>query len=133
MTEFSKIELPSNKKFGYFFTFIFAVLATYFTWVDSVLLAKSLAVLSASFLLITLISPQILLPLNKLWMRFGLLIGMIISPIVLALIFYGIFTPYALVMRLFGRDELDLRLKKAETSWKIRSQEMPQTNFKQQF
>ena len=129
----SDIELPSNKKFGFFFTFIFAVAATYFFFLDSSLWAQGFAITSALVLLITLVNPQLLLPFNKLWMRFGLLLGMIISPILLGLIFFGLFTPYGLVMKLFGRDELRLRLKKAKTHWKIRSQGIPQTDFTQQF
>jgi hypothetical protein len=86
-----------------------------------------------AFLLVTLIKSDALLPLNKLWMRFGLLLSMIVSPIVLGVIFFGLFTPYALIMRIFGRDELRLKIKKGETHWKSRSQTMPQTDFTQQF
>ena len=130
---FLEIELPSNKKFGFFFTSIFALAAIYFLYVDSIFWSQSLVITAVSFLLITVLNSDLLLPLNKLWMRFGLLLGMIVSPIVLGLIFFGLFTPYGLVMRLFGRDELRLRLSNTKTHWKIRSQTMPQTDFTQQF
>jgi len=66
-------------------------------------------------------------------MRFGLLLGMIVSPIVLGLIFFALFTPIALFMRLFGRDELRLRLREKSTHW-VRREETTQTNsFKHQF
>ena len=71
--------------------------------------------------------------INKLWMQFGYLIGMIISPIILAIIFFALVTPYSLVMRIFGRDELRLKLLKRDSYWKSREQIVPQTNFKQQF
>ena len=83
--------------------------------------------------LITLINERALLPLNKLWMRFGQLIGIIISPIILGIIFFGIFTPYSLLMRLFGRDELQLKFGKRESYWKLRNQSIPLTNFRKQF
>jgi hypothetical protein len=66
-------------------------------------------------------------------MRFGLLLGMIIGPIVLGIIFFGLFTPYGVVMRILGRDELRLKLVKTKSNWILRSTTSSQTNFKQQF
>ena len=131
---FSDIELPSNKKFGFFFTFVFAILAFYFLFIDSILWAQALAILAVFFLLITVIIPQVLLPLNKLWMRLGLLLGMIVSPIVLGIIFFGLVTPYGVVMRMFGRDELRLNFKNKKTHWKERDPKIDKYNsFKNQF
>ena len=65
----------------------------------------------------TVIKAETLLPLNKLWVHFGLLLGMIVSPIVLGFIFFGIFAPISIVTRLFGRDELRLRFKKKTSHW----------------
>ena len=132
--KFSDIELPSNKKFGFFFTFVFAILAFYFLFIDSILWAQALAILAVLFLLITVIIPQVLLPLNKLWMRLGLLLGMIVSPIVLGIIFFGLVTPYGVVMRMFGRDELRLNFKNKKTHWKERDPKIDKYNsFKNQF
>ena len=66
-------------------------------------------------------------------MSFGLLLGKIISPIVLGVIFFGLITPYGLVLRLVGRDELKLKLIKKKSHWINRSKEFEKTNFKQQF
>ena len=107
----TKIELPSNRKFGFFFTFIFLIIASYFFLSDSILISYTFFAFALVLLLITFFNENALLPLNKLWMRFGQLIGMIISPIVLGTIFFVIFTPYGLVMRLLGRDELRLKLE----------------------
>ena len=131
--KFSDIELPSNKKFGFFFTFVFAILAFYFLFIDSILWAQALAVLAVLFLLITVIIPQVLLPLNKLWMRLGLLLGMIVSPIVLGIIFFGLVTPYGVVMRMFGRDELRLKFTKKSSHWISRSESIKSDSFKNQF
>ena len=129
----SDIELPSNKKFGFFCTFVFAILAFYFLFIDSILWAQALAILAAFFLLITVIIPQVLLPLNKLWMRLGLLLGMIVSPIVLGIIFFGLVTPYGVVMRMFGRDELRLKFTKKSSHWISRSESIKSDSFKNQF
>ena len=130
---FSDVKLPSNKKFGLFFTFVFSLSSTYFYKATNVSWAYTCGAASLIFLFCTLVKDSILLPLNKLWMRFGLLISMIVSPIVLGIIFFGLVTPYALVMKMFGRDELRLKIKKNQTNWKKRSQIKPQTDFTKQF
>ena len=129
----SDIELPSNKKFSFFCTFVFAILAFYFLFIDSILWAQALAILAVLFLLITVTIPQVLLPLNKLWMRFGLLLGMIVSPIVLGIIFFGLVTPYGVVMGMFGRDELRLKFTKKSSHWISRSESIKSDSFKNQF
>ena len=129
----SDIELPSNSKFGFFFTFIFAVVTAYFFTVENLKWAYVFIATALLFLLITLVNDKILLPLNKLWMRFGLLLGIIISPIVLGIIFFGLITPYGLIMRLFRRDELRLHKRTIETNWISRSQDKSQTDFTKQF
>ena len=66
-------------------------------------------------------------------MKFGILLGMIVSPIVMGLIFFGLFTPIAMLMRLFGRDELRLSLKKKKTHWINRKSLKEFDLFKKQF
>ena len=117
----SELELPTNKKFGFFFTAIFLIATSYFYINNaSSSVVITLGVIGLSFLVATLVNPDVLLPLNKLWMRFGLLLGMIISPIVMGIIFFGLFTPMSLTMRLFRRDELRLRFKNKKTHWILR-------------
>ena len=131
---FSEIELPSNRKFGFFFTAIFTFISLYFFYQASNQIASIFLIIATIFLAMTLFKAEGLLPLNKLWMRFGLLLGMIISPIVLGILFFGLFTPISLVTRLFGRDELRLKLAKRESHWKKRSVDQIQTEtFKNQF
>ena len=130
----SEIELPSNRKFGFFFSSVFLAASAYFYIGESATFTYSLATLGILFLAITLIKADTLHPLNKLWMRFGLLLGMVVSPIVLGIIFFGLFTPFSLVMRLFGRDELRLRFKQKSSYWIPRSSTNTQTDsFKNQF
>ena len=117
----SELQLPTNKKFGFFFAAVFLVATTYFYINNaSSSVVSTLSVVGLTFLVATLVNPDVLLPLNKLWMRFGLLLGMIISPIVMGIIFFGLFTPMSLTMRLFRRDELRLRFKNKKTHWILR-------------
>jgi len=117
----SELQLPTNKKFGFFFAAVFLVATTYFYINNaSYSVVSTLGVVGLSFLVATLVNPDVLLPLNRLWMRFGLLLGMIISPVVMGIIFFGLFTPMSLTMRLFRRDELRLRFKNKKTHWILR-------------
>ena len=130
----SEVELPTNRKFGFFFTAVFALAGGYFLYENSVVVAYIFLVLTAAFFLVTMIKADFLLPLNKLWMHFGLLLGKIVSPIVLGVIFFGLFTPIALVMRIVGRDELRLKVKKLPSFWKPREENtLSSTRFKNQF
>ena len=129
----SEIQLPSNKKFGFFFAFVFAIAAAYLFNFSNMIWAYISAGTSFIFLVITLVRDELLLPLNKLWMRFGLLLGIIVSPIVLGVIFFGLFTPIALIMRLSGRDELSLKFSKKPSHWILRSETIKSESFKQQF
>ena len=131
--KFSEIELPSNRKFGFFFTFVFAAAAAYFFYAANITWTYVFVTAALIFLLITLIKSDVLLPLNKLWMRFGLLLGMIVSPIVLGIIFFGLFTPIAILMRLSGRDELRLRFSHKVSHWITRSEPIKSESFKNQF
>ncbi len=130
---FSDIELPSNQKFGFFFTAIFIIAALFSFYIDHTNWFITLSIIGISFFIITIINSDILLPLNKLWMRFGVLLGMIISPIVMGVIFFGIFTPMAIFMRFFGRDELSLRVKTKTSHWINRKTENRTNFFKNQF
>ena len=67
-------------------------------------------------------------------MRFGFILGMIVNPIVLGIIFFLTFTPISLIMRLFRRDELRLKIKKRSSHWKDRKEQNANIDlFKQQF
>ena len=129
----NNIELPSNRKFGLFFTFIFGLCACYFFYINTLTYAYAFIGTSIAFFLVSMLISDILLPLNKLWMSFGLLLGMIVSPIVLGLIFFGIFTPTALLMKLFRRDELRLKFKNKKSHWIARNQPIELMSFKRQF
>jgi polyferredoxin len=132
--ELHNIKLPSNRKFGLFFTAVFALIGTYLILRESATLSYISFTLSFLFLTITLVNANLLLPLNRLWMKLGLFLGMLIRPIVLGVIFFGLFTPISLLMKFFGRDELLLKTKDRESYWKVRYTDATQSEaFKRQF
>ncbi len=130
---FSQIKLPSNKKFGFFFMVIFCISALIFFIFNFLIFGYLFLFLSILLLLITLMKPDTLLPFNRLWMRFGFLLGMIIQPIILALLFFILFTPIAFLFRIIGRDELRLKLTKKNTYWINRDRSIYSNSFKNQF
>ncbi|MDG1820055.1 MAG: SxtJ family membrane protein [Porticoccaceae bacterium] len=129
----AQVELPSNKKFGFFFTVVFAIATGYFYLNGTLTWVYVFAATALIFLLITIVKADALLPLNKLWMQFGLLLSKIVSPIVFGIIFFGLFTPIAILMRLWGRDELRLKFKRKTSHWISRSEPIQADSFKQQF
>ena len=127
-------ELPSNRLFGYFFAGIFVAVGTYLS-IKSLFSAGTILILLAMALAVTAVfKPDRLLPLNRLWMKFGALLGIVVSPIVMGLIYFGLFTPMGIVMRLFKRDELRLKIQSRRTYWKSRSRQIRDSStFKKQF
>lgn len=110
--------LPSNRRFGALFTLVFALLAAYGAYKGwSRVATGGLGVIAAIFALLSTIAPARLEPLNRLWFKFGMLLGRIVSPIVLGLIFFLLITPVAMLGRAFGRDELKLRKRVADSYW----------------
>jgi hypothetical protein len=130
---FNQVKLPSNRKFGFFFTAVFLIASFYSYYVNSELIFYTLSTIGGIFLIVTIINADTLLPLNKLWMKFGILLGMIISPIIMGIIFFGIFTPIAILMRLTGRDELRLRFIRKKSHWIHRKKIKEFDTFKKQF
>ena len=129
-----KFKLPSNKKFGIFFSAIFFSFGAYFFYKGNIATTYAFLLLSAAFSVLALFKADSLLPLNRLWMQFGLLLGMIVRPVLLGIIFFGLFTPIGILMRLFGRDELRLKLKEKPSNWIVREPSLIKNDaFKYQF
>lgn len=130
----SEMALPSDRKFGLFFFGVFVLAGLYFHHQSNVWPAYIFASLASLFLLLVWVRAQMLRPLNRAWMRLGYLLGLVVSPLVLGIIFFGLFTPMGLAMRAFGRDELRLRFKKKKTHWIARSvSPAASDSFKNQF
>ena len=123
-------KLPSNRSFGIVFFVVFLIIALWPFLKGDSLRFWSMAV-SLIFLILGLINSKIFTPLNKLWMKFGLLLGNIVSPIVMGIIFFGVVTPTGLLMKLFGKDILELKKNKKNTYWK--KKDNLNNNMKNQF
>ena len=126
------VKLPSNRKFGGVFTTFFIIAFCYFYYEGNLVMANCFGILASVFAVFTIFWSEALLPLNKTWIRFGLLLGTLISPIVLGILFFGMFTPIAIFTRLCGRDELSLQSNKKNTFWSSRDGSQPMS-FKHQF
>ena len=129
---FSEIKLPSNRKFGFFFTAIFLVITIYSYYINSELV-YIFSTICFVFLIVTILKANALLPLNKLWMRFGILLGIIVNPIIMGIIYFGIFTPIAIIMKLFGRDELRIKFINKKSYWINREDRKGYDHFKNQY
>ena len=127
--KFSINQLPSHKKFSYFFTMLFDLIALYLLSIEVNIISYGLSGMAFFFLFVTLLDANILLPLNKLWAYIGLLLGTIISPIVLGIIYLEIFTPVSLLMKLFRPDELSLKFEDKKTYWKSRELRLKRTIY----
>ena len=115
-----EIKISSNKSFGLVFFVIFIIIALWPLLNDGNIRIWSIIV-SIIFLTLGLLNSKILTPFNKLWMRFGVLLGSIVSPIVMGVVYFGIITPIGLIMKLFGKDVLNLKLdKNKKTYWTLK-------------
>jgi len=126
-----EIKLGSNRSFGIVFFIVFVLIATYPLLNQGEVRIWSL-IISFLFLFLGLLNSKILTPLNKLWFRFGLFLGKIISPIIMGVIFFLVVTPIGLLMRFFGKDVLNLKLNKKKSSYWIEKND-PKSKMKNQF
>ena len=106
----------SEKNFGILFFIVFLAIAFWPPLNGNDTRLWSLLV-SFIFLALSFLKPQLLSPLNLAWIKFGELLGRIIAPIVMALIFFFILTPLSLIIRLFGKDLLKLKISQKDTYW----------------
>lgn len=111
-------EASSDRSFGLVFTAFFLVVALLPLLHGHGVRLWALG-LAGVFLILALVTPKLLAPLNRLWTRFGMLLHQIVSPVALAVLFYGVVTPTGLLMRLAGKDPLRLRLDKSANSYWI--------------
>ena len=124
------IKIGSNRSFGFVFFVVFLLISIYPLLKDGDIRLWSL-IISLIFLFLGLLNSNLLSPLNKLWFKFGLLLGKIISPIIMGIIFFLVVTPIAGIMRLLKKDLLNLKFKENNTYWIDKSG--PKSKMKNQF
>ena len=125
-----KPKLGSNRSFGVVFFVVFLIISLWPLLNSGEIRIWSL-ILSIFFLILGLINSKILTPLNKLWFKFGIFLGNIISPIIMGLIYFIVVTPIALLLKVFGKDVIGLKRNKSNTYWKTK--EKYNTSMKNQF
>ena len=109
--------LPSNRSFGTLFVVFFGLLGASSWWRGGRIYLWAFG-LSALTLVVTLAKPEWLATANRAWMKLAELLNRVVSPIILGVMFYGLFTPIAWVMRRAGRDAMKRRLEPAaRTYW----------------
>jgi len=124
------IKISSNRSFGLVFFVVFLLISIYPLLHGQNLRFWSLIV-AIIFLALGLLNSKILTPLNKIWFKFGLLLGSIISPIIMSIIFFFVVTPISFVMKILGKDILNLKLNNNNTYWVEKSG--PKSKMKNQF
>lgn len=126
--------LPSNRFFGLFMSGACLVFLGVGYW-KSRSFNSVLVCLAFTFAVAALVYPKALHPLNRAWAALGYLLGKVMNPIVMAVIFFVVIVPMGILMRLLGKDPLSLRLNhEARSYWKVRSPPGPQgESLKQQF
>ena len=108
--------LPTNRNFGIVFFIVFLIVSVYPLFFEESIRIWSL-VLSMIFLILGIINSKLLTPLNKIWIKFGILLGRIVAPIVMFIIFFLIVTPTAYLLRIFGKDVLNIKKKDVQSYW----------------
>ena len=130
MRQNKEIKLPSNRSFGIVFFTVFLILSLY-PLVNSESIRIWLLIISIIFLVLGLLNSKILTPLNKLWFKFGILLGKIVSPFVMGVIFFLVVTPIAFIMRILRKDVLNLKYNKNKSYWIDKTG--PKSKMKNQF
>ena len=126
----NNVKISSNRSFGIVFFIVFLLIALYPVINNEEIRVWSLIV-SLIFLVLGLLNSKILNPLNQIWFKFGVLLGRIISPLIMAIIFFFVVTPIGLIMRTLGKDILNLRYNTKKTYWIEKTG--PKSKMKNQF
>ena len=124
------IKISSNRSFGIVFFIVFLLIALYpLTYSQDIRIWS--VIISLIFFVLGLFNSKILTPLNKLWFKFGIFLGKIISPIIMAIIFFLVVTPIGLLMRLLGKDLINLKYNNNKSYWI--EKKGPKSKMKNQF
>ena len=124
------VKISSNRNFGIVFFVVFLLIALYPLTYGGEIRIWSL-IISILFLILGLLNSKILAPLNKIWFKFGILLGKIVSPLIMGIIFFLVVTPIGFIMRLLGKDLLNLKYNKNKSYW-IEKKD-PKSKMKNQF
>jgi len=116
----SYTKISTNKSFGIVFFLFFLIVTIFPLFKDGNIRIWSL-ILAIIFLILGMLDSKFLTPLNKIWFKFGILLGSIVSPIVMGVVFFAIVTPTSLIMKVLGKNLLNLKKNNKKTYWIERS------------
>ena len=125
------IKISSNRSFGIVFFVVFLFIALYPVTYNEDIRIWSL-IISFIFIFLGLLNSKILTPLNKLWFKFGVILGKIVSPTIMGIIFFLVVTPIGLIMKVFRKDLLKLKYNKKDNTYWI-EKNGPKSKMKNQF
>ena len=112
-----KKEKIKNRGFGILFFFLFLLIGLYPIY-KGLTPNLYLVILSIPFLILGLINSKILTPLNKAWVKLGEILGLVIAPVVMVVIYFVVLTPISFIVRIFGKDLLGVKFsKKIQSYW----------------
>ena len=126
----NEVKIGSNRSFGIVFSIAFLLISLY-PLINGENLRLWSLIISIVFFVLGIINSNLLKPLNKLWFKFGLLLGKIISPFIMGMIFFVVVTPIAILMRLLRKDLLNLKFNKNNSYWIEKTG--PKSKMKNQF
>ena len=127
----NKIKISSNRNFGLVFFIVFLIVSTWPLTNEEPVRIWS-AIISSVFLILGLMNSKLLTPLNKLWFKFGTILGAIIAPIVMGVVFFLVITPIGLFMKIIGKDLLSIKYDKRKKTYWIK-RDAPIGTMKRQF
>jgi len=131
MLKKSKIKISSNRSFGIVFFVVFFVLGLY-PIISNGNINIYFLTTAILFLVLGLLNSKILYPLNYIWFKLGIFLGLVISPIVMGVIFFAVVTPTGLIMRLAGKDLLKKKFSKSKDTYWIKREKI-KNSMKRQF
>ena len=120
----------SNRNFAIVFASVFLIISLYPLLNDENIRTWPL-IISLIFLILGLLNSRLLSPLNRIWFKFGILIGKVFSPIIMGTIFFFVVTPIGVFMRILRKDLLNLKLNKSSSYWI--KKEGPKSSMRNQF
>lgn len=110
------IKISSNRNFGVLFFIIFMIISLFPLFKDENIRIWAVVV-AIIFLILGLLNSSVLSPLNKIWFRFGIMLGTFVSPIVMSVVFFLVVTPISLIMKLLNKNLLGLKKNNKDSYW----------------
>ncbi len=121
------LEISSNRSFGFVFAIVFLIIGFW----DIENIRYWSIIVALIFFILGLLNSKLLLPFNKIWFKFGVMLGNIVSPAVMGLIFFLVVSPIGIFMKLLGKDLIGLKKHKKDTYWIAKN--IQKSSMKNQF